>query len=181
MSKDTKRKIAEQLSELLKTKNIEDITVKQLVEACGISRQTFYYYYENILNVVEYSAELAVEQGIQESLTAGDTRTAVRAFLTHVVKNKAAICRLMESSYRAECEHIFRQGIHTYLTKLFVKKFPNPQLPPSDIHAFLSFYTYGLIGLILECSTNSEFDIDLLVDQICRLLTGEIKSKLDRP
>ena len=48
MHADTKQIIARQLFAFLGYKKIEDITVKDLVDACHISRQTFYYHFHDI-------------------------------------------------------------------------------------------------------------------------------------
>ena len=42
MSNKTKNLIAETLLSMAQHKNLDKITVTDLVEACGISRQTFY-------------------------------------------------------------------------------------------------------------------------------------------
>lgn len=44
---DTKRVIFESFCELCKRKNIEKITVDDIVENCGYKRGTFYYYYKD--------------------------------------------------------------------------------------------------------------------------------------
>ena len=49
MPVQVKPMIAEAFIRLSKQKNIDKITVKDLVEACGISRQTFYYHFQDIL------------------------------------------------------------------------------------------------------------------------------------
>ena len=41
----TKNAIRETFIELLKKKFIDKITVKDIVEECGINRNTFYYYF----------------------------------------------------------------------------------------------------------------------------------------
>ena len=51
MPVNMKIKIANALRTLSKQKSIDKITVKDLVELCGISRQTFYYHFQDILAV----------------------------------------------------------------------------------------------------------------------------------
>ena len=41
---DVKAAVADALLELIRRKDADKITVKDLVEVCGISRQTFYYH-----------------------------------------------------------------------------------------------------------------------------------------
>lgn len=53
MPEYTKDKIADTLMRLLANKSLDKITVKLLVSECGISRQSFYYYFQDILDVTQ--------------------------------------------------------------------------------------------------------------------------------
>ena len=57
MPLDVKRMIAEKFAELLEHEKIEKITVKQLVSECNISRQTFYYHFQDIPDLICYMME----------------------------------------------------------------------------------------------------------------------------
>ena len=48
MAEDMKKEIAEAARILLIEKGVKKLTVKDIVEECHITRQTFYYYFENI-------------------------------------------------------------------------------------------------------------------------------------
>lgn len=54
---DTKRIIANALEEMLRNKSIDKITVSSLIEACGVSRQTFYYHFRDLMDVLEWLAQ----------------------------------------------------------------------------------------------------------------------------
>ena len=47
----TKRAIRNAYAELLKTKNSNEITIKEIAEVADISRKTFYYYYEGVWEI----------------------------------------------------------------------------------------------------------------------------------
>ena len=181
MHADTKQIIARQLFAFLGYKKIEDITVKDLVDACHISRQTFYYHFHDIMDVMEWGARQAVEQARAEMMAAQEPREAVRVFAIQIVQKKEIYRKLMQSQRRAEMERILVDALRAYLQVLFLKKWCNPQLPAADIKAFLDFFSCGLIGLILKNCEVGETDTDLLADQIYRLLTGEMRSQLDTP
>ena len=46
--------IADAFQQLMNSNPADKITVKMLIDACGISRPTFYYYFKDIPDVVEY-------------------------------------------------------------------------------------------------------------------------------
>ena len=59
----TKRKLQDALMTLYKKSSIEKITVRQVVELAGVTRSTFYAYYDSV-----YSALEAIEDELQSGL-----------------------------------------------------------------------------------------------------------------
>ena len=53
MPADMKHIIASAFVDMTREKGIDKITVKSLIDACNISRQTFYYHFQNIMEVIE--------------------------------------------------------------------------------------------------------------------------------
>jgi len=53
----TKKMLVEALETLLRDKPLNKISIQELVDQCGLNRQTFYYHFEDIFNLVEYSFE----------------------------------------------------------------------------------------------------------------------------
>ena len=121
MHADTKQIIARQLFAFLGYKKIEDITVKDLVDACHISRQTFYYHFHDIMDVMEWGARQAVEQARAEMMAAQEPREAVRVFAIQIVQKKEIYRKLMQSQRRAEMERILVDALRAYLQVLFLK------------------------------------------------------------
>ena len=48
MSDITKNALANSLTELMAATPLDKITVRMLVENCGLNRQTFYYHFQDI-------------------------------------------------------------------------------------------------------------------------------------
>ena len=51
MSVSTKAAFADALKKMMSVKPMEKITVKDLVEICGVNRQTFYYHFDDIYDL----------------------------------------------------------------------------------------------------------------------------------
>ena len=98
---DTKRIIANALEEMLRNKSIDKITVSSLIEACGISRQTFYYHFRDLMDVLEWLAQQDAQKLAERSMQAETTHEALHAFLSYAVENYALLRRLLESQRRA--------------------------------------------------------------------------------
>ena len=52
MSQVTKRALAASLIKLLSQKPLDKVTVKDIIEDCGVNRQTFYYHFKDIYDLV---------------------------------------------------------------------------------------------------------------------------------
>lgn len=62
MTENLKEKIAHTFLEMTGKKGIDKITIKDLVEKCGISRQAFYYHFRDILDVIEYILQSSADR-----------------------------------------------------------------------------------------------------------------------
>ena len=67
MSQLTQKAIVETTMRLVEQKTVKKITVRDIVEACGITRNTFYYYFHDIYEVLEYALAAGFEQIGEES------------------------------------------------------------------------------------------------------------------
>ena len=54
MAKSTKAQILQNFSELLKEQELDRVTVTMLVSKCNISRQTFYYHFNDIQALINW-------------------------------------------------------------------------------------------------------------------------------
>lgn len=174
MPGEMKTKIADTLNELLKHKELDKITVKELVDACKISRQSFYYHFQDIMDVVEWYQDQALQQSIEKSLAAPTYKEAIRNVVCETFQHKQLILQLLASQRRKEMEALLIRAVRTYLQELLRGKGSGVPCAMSDIDTVLSFYSCGLVGIILNNLKQKNPDVDALADQMCRLLTGEL-------
>lgn len=81
MPSDTKQAIAAAFAQLSQKKPVDKITVKDLVEHCGISRQTFYYHFQDILDVMEWSIRQLPQKATDNSLHLPSEAEAIEEFI----------------------------------------------------------------------------------------------------
>ena len=88
----TKMAIVKAFEELARVKNVDRITVKEITDKCQISRNTFYYHFKDIYDVLEEMLNQRVEQMIetlelnmQSGNSVQDTR---RAGMRYILDNR---------------------------------------------------------------------------------------------
>ena len=98
MANLTQKMISEVFFQLLKKKNLDKITVKEIVDRCDINRNTFYYHYSDIFDLFD-SLICSSFTDAAARLSSADTReeciTGIADFLT---ENKSALKNVCYSS-----------------------------------------------------------------------------------
>ena len=64
MNQLTKDAIAKALTDLLQERPIEKITIKDITDRCGINRQTFYYHFSDIYDLMEWTMDKELRKAL---------------------------------------------------------------------------------------------------------------------
>lgn len=179
MSTNMKSVIAGTFFEMIKQKGIDKVTVKDLVEQCHISRQTFYYHFQDIVDVLEWSAQQAVSKALEISLAQDDPEQALRAFITAAVENHVLIRKLLQSQKHDHLERIFVEGLKAYIREQLRRRVPNWEEKEEDIEVALTFYAFGVSGVLLEQCSDPDCDPDRLARQLLGLLQRAVLPERD--
>ena len=97
----TKRLIREAMLELLKTKSIQKISVRELCDAAGINRTTFYNHYDGTYEVLAEIEEHFLAQLSAEEVTSGTTIDLARhieLLCDRLQKNREVSLLLLENN-----------------------------------------------------------------------------------
>lgn len=79
MSLTTKRALAGSFEKLLSKRSFDKITVKDIVEDCGVNRQTFYYHFHDIYDLIEWIFQDAADHVDEDLLDYNDGLPAWRS------------------------------------------------------------------------------------------------------
>lgn len=174
MSVDMKLMIASTFAEMTQHKNVDKITVKDLVEQCGISRQAFYYHFQDILEVMEWSVRQMLQHALQNSLHAETSEKAIEALICVAVEHKDWLNRLLSSQRHVQVERIFVEAMRSSIRQMIYTKKPDLTMNHQDLEVALYFYAYGISGAIFESCQDKEIDSQRLSHQLYRLLSGQM-------
>lgn len=170
MPGDVKRQITDTLLQLLEKKSLEKITVKELVTLCGISRQTFYYHFQDVLDVVDWWTRQGAQHLLEQSLRTDDPRLALRMFVDFACDHRQTLQHLLASRWREQLERQLVEVFTTYLQDMLHRAHPNLAMSPADEEAFLLFYACGISGLLMEENPRTDAERETLVNQLYWLL-----------
>ena len=176
MAVNMKSMIADTFMALSKTKDVDKITVIDLVKACHISRQTFYYHFQDILEVIEWSVQRAFQEILIHKMDTDTPEETIRIFIESSSEAGVLLKKLLQSKRREQIETILVNTVRSYLQELINRQESKPNLPLADAKVMLDFYTYGIVGLLLENCGKKSLDKEKMAHQIVRLIAKGIES-----
>ena len=172
----TKREIKNSFIKLLTERPISQITVKDIVEDCGVNRNSFYYHFQDIPSLLE---EIIVEMTAKviENLPEESTfEEKVTAALQEINLNKRMIYHIYGSSNREFyekqlmkiCEHVIR----TYIRSREYSE----RVDSKDLEFVISYLKCELFGQLIDW-LNHDMSYDIVEHSriLCRMFAGSMR------
>lgn len=104
MSQTTKKALASSLKKLLAVKPLSKITVVDLVNDCEVNRQTFYYHFQDINDLLEWFIMNEATSALGESKTYNTWQQGFVKILQYARENKAIVINISNSIDHAQAE-----------------------------------------------------------------------------
>jgi len=111
MSLSTKHALADSFKKLLSKRSFDKITVKDIVEDCGVNRQTFYYHFHDIYDLIEWIFQDAEDNLNQDSI---DWTTGLRTLIQFLHDNRVLILNAYNSISHEVVANYIKEGLHPY-------------------------------------------------------------------
>lgn len=168
MPADMKELIGQAAINLIRQGSHKRITVKDIVEECRITRQTFYYHFEDILDLMDWLIRRDMDVLLEQSLKE-EPEEALKRFFQFVLDRRPLYRGGMNVSYYEAMERIVIENIRLYVSGYIDRKGFNVQ--GVDRKTALDYHVYAIIGA-LKCLRESD-DVERTVHQLYLLLTGQ--------
>lgn len=171
--------IIKAFSQLLDEKPMNKITVKDIVERCGINRNTFYYHFRDISALLREMMEEKTDQLIENHYRPDQPMECIRPMVQYGLSHKQAVLHV----YQGIPRETFLPYMDRAALRLVQNYFSAEGVPLQDKNAeiLIHFYKCAIVGLLLDWLDNGlQDDIMEIVQRICILLKGTGRSALRR-
>ena len=178
MPADMKEIIAEAARTLLMDRKIKKLTVKDIVEQCHITRQAFYYHFEDVPDLFRYMIQKFTEQMLEETLSKGSAEEGLRCFFVMAVNALPYAQRGRDSNYRDELEQIARRYIRQFFAQAAESQNYYQQCSAAESKIILRYHSQAIMGLLQEWTEQDTEQLDQIVHTVYRLLTEGIPPRI---
>ena len=181
MANFTKKAIQESFLKLLTERPLSQITIKDIVADCGINRNTFYYYFEDIPKLIESMVEEDAERIIETYPTVEKFEDCLETVVDLALAKKCAVLHIYHSASREIYEmylwKICDHTINAYITSVLRGR----SVRDSDlfiIKEYLASLAFGLFSRWLKNDMND--DIRGMLSRLMELKKGMIEEMVSR-
>ena len=146
----TRQAIQSSFCRLLAEKPLNKISVRDIVEDCGINRNSFYYHYQDIPALLDEIVAEQTEKLMQAYPTVASLDECFQAAFRFARRNRSAVRHIYESANR----DLFIQGalrLSEYFVTRYVSELPAAQhADPHDRQILITCLKCQLFGMCID-------------------------------
>lgn len=177
MSDITKRAMSAALKNLLKEKKLNKITVQDIADECGINRQTFYYHFQDIYDLVEWTCIKDTEKVLKENRTYDTWQEGFLSVFDLAKKDKTFIDNIYRSVSLEMLEQYLYRLVYPLLKNVVDEKANGQTVREENKKYIADFYKYAFVGVLLEWIRNDMAESPgQIVDRVSRIVGGAIET-----
>lgn len=181
MSQTTKKALAASLKKLLLEKPLDKITVIDIVEDCEVNRQTFYYHFQDIYDLVEWIYTSEATKALDGKKTYDTWQQGFLQIFEYVLQNKAFVTNTYHSISREHLERYLYNETNNLLIGVIEEKAAGMKVREKDKQFIANFYKYAFVGLMLEwIRMGMKEDPSSIIDRLSILIHGDITKALEK-
>ena len=177
----TKQAIRTALMKLLNERPLDKITIKDIVEDCGINRNTFYYHFQDIYALVEDIFEREAEAVLSLNMEHFNWAEGLSESLKFALENKKAIYHIYNSVNREQLERYLFRLTEDVMEKVVRYEADGLQVDDQDVHYIALFYKHAVVGLVLEwVQRGMKDDHEAIIQRMGQIFDGNMRYTLEK-
>ena len=137
----TRQIILQTLTELMNEKPLSKITVKDIVERCGVNRNTFYYHFRDIPDAVEAVVKEELEDILKNQKSPESVSDCMEILVNAVQKNKKAMLHLYRSIQRDVFADYLDHASESVVEELVNRVVGEYEMDPEDRRLVIRYVT----------------------------------------
>lgn len=154
----TKNLLGESFKELLEKGSFEKITIKMITDRAGVIRPTFYNYFQDKYEVMEWLLETEVFESVLEMVDEGLEREAIHMVFKKIEKDRLYYQKAFEVTGQNGFEEILTKKVENLIEKALknhhfkIEKYPGLV----SVEAFVMFQTVTIVSGLKFWITDKE-------------------------
>ena len=159
----TRQIILQTLTEPMNEKPLSKIKVTDIVERCGVNRNTFYYHFRDIPDAVEAMVKDELDDVLKSQKAPESVSECMEILVNAVQKNKKAMVHLYRSIQRDVFADYLDHAAEHVVKELINRAVGDFEMDPEDKHLVIRYYKCVFVGVLLDWLRH-DMEYDILAD-----------------
>ncbi|WP_286155038.1 TetR-like C-terminal domain-containing protein [Bacillus sp. FJAT-27264] len=175
----TKNALAHSLKGLMEHTPLNKITVKHLVDDCGLNRQTFYYHFQDIFELLGWIYTTEALESIAQYRSFNTWTDCFYRIFCYIESNKAFCCNTLDSLGRNHLDAYLYSVTHDMIMGVIRELSEGLEVSSADKEFIANFYTLAFTGLVIQWIRNGMKEPPKqIIEKLSELLEGNFVKAL---
>ena len=175
----TKKAIAYTFKDLLKEKPFNKITINDIANKCNINRQTFYYHFQDIKDLVEWICIEEVDN-LLERKNEYEKWEDKFLLIFQIMKEEEIF---VKNIYHSVSQEVLRDNLYRLVYPIIyneiIEKSKGKKLREEDKKFITDFYKFAFVSIVLDwIKKGMTENPETIVSKVSNLITGTINHAL---
>ena len=176
MAKYTQKAIIDSFMELLQKKSLDKITVKDIIEETEINRNTFYYHYQDIYDLLESAFEEETVKFRSEADPKNNFYEEYIRTVNFLLDHSDAIIHIYNSKSRDVIKTYLESAASFFIGRFVEEAAEGSKLSENGKNYIIYFYTDAIIGITLRWIEGSMMDSkEILIKTVSDSFNATVK------
>ena len=179
MADFTKQAIRAAFIQLLNEKPFKQITVRDIVDTCGVNRNTFYYHFADIPQLLESIIQEDSERILQQNAPLHSLEDCLQAALSFALENRRAVLHIYRSANRDLYEQYQWRICEHLVTLMIDNMLQTHTVSDKDRRILIDYLKYVCFGSIMGWLEHG-MQADILADvhRLCEIKAGNLEEMI---
>lgn len=176
MSNLTKTALADAFKAELETKRFDKITIKDIVERAQVNRQTFYYHFQDIYDLLGWILGEEMAACRVDELNFDTWRVQLENIIARVNANQKLLTNIFQALDHDYIRKTLGDSVQPSIEKTIVNVAGSRKLENEDVQFAVHLLTIVIVEYVMEW-IESDYTVDPLdlIDRADRLFSKDIK------
>jgi len=179
----TKRAMAASLKQLMLQKSLDKVSIREIMEGCGMKRQNFYYHFEDIYGLLRWMFHEEVVEPLRRHEGALFWQDGLLQLFRYLQENKAVCQCALRSLGRPLMKDLFMDEVSAMVSRVALQLAAPFQWADKEreLEMLIRFYVIALSGVIESWVMDElNYTPDELISFADKMLSDQIRGILMR-
>lgn len=169
----TKHLLTESLKRLMTQKPLNKISIREITEGCGVNRQTFYYHFEDIPDLMAWSLRRNFDRVIAQCQAQKNGEEALRYLLSAAVNARPMLKKGMQSNYGEELERQLEGLLMDFLSHVAASRGLYARVSAREAELLLRYHCGGVMFLLRDWKEQDTAELDAIAHRLYQMMIRE--------